>query len=50
VLFLQLVVTLTHLGIVMSASHSDLDDTNDDSRKRQDRTDRAEDDGNRERV
>jgi hypothetical protein len=50
--FVKLVVAVVvaRLGIVMSTSHSDLDDANDDSRKRQDRTDHAKDDGYRESV
>jgi hypothetical protein len=44
-------VTLTRLGVAMSTSRSsNLDDANDNGRKCQDRSDRAEDDGYRERV
>jgi hypothetical protein len=44
-------VTLARFGVAMSTSRgSDLDDADDNSRKCQDRTDRAEDDGYRERV
>ena len=44
-------VTLTRLGVAMSTSRgSNLDDTNDNGRKCQDRTDCTEDDGYRERV
>ena len=47
-LFYQLVVTLTRFGIAMStSSRSDLDDANDNGRKRQDRTDCPEHDGYR---
>jgi hypothetical protein len=50
-LFFQLVVTLTRLGVVMSTSRrSDLDDANDDGRKCQNRTDRPKDDGYCERL
>jgi hypothetical protein len=39
------------LDIAESTSHGpDLDDSNDDSRKSQDRTNRADDNGNRVRV
>jgi hypothetical protein len=44
-------VTLTRFSVVMSTSGgSDLDDANHNGCKCQDRTDRAEDDGYRERV
>jgi hypothetical protein len=50
-LFYQLMVTLTRFGIAMStSSRSNLNDANDNGRKRQDNSDSTKDDGYRERV
>jgi len=49
--FVKLVFDLTRLGVAMPTSRgSDLDDANNNGRKRQDRSNGTEDNGYRERV